>query len=256
MKHINTRDRILSILVLLGAFGQILAAATITPESFNSDTINSLLIYTQPAPFIFSIWGLIYALCVVFAIYQTIPSSNSEYLVFARPYVLSAFIGTSLWLWFAVQETGLLWVTAPLLVAIAYVLYKAIMFQRGSVQGKNSWERLASTYSLYPFAAWTLIASGVNIHSMLVQYGIISNVFLNVFIALTLLIAVFVFTVMVLRAINISPWYGLVFVWATLGIVIANIIDPNGAWLIAVAAGILGLYVAGTLISAKILRIK
>lgn len=250
----NTRDTILSILVLLGAFGQIVAAATISIDAFTGDTYNGLLIYTQPASFIFSIWGLIYALCIVFAIYQVVPSKNSEYLSYARPYVFSSFIGTSVWLWFAGQGLGLLWITAPILVGIAYILYKVITFQGGGAQGKNSWERLASTYALYPFAAWTLIASGVNAHSILIQYGVVSNVFFNVFIALALLIAVFVLNVITLRKVNMSPWYGLVFVWATLGIVIANIVNPNGAWLVAVAAGILGLYVAGILISSKILR--
>jgi len=250
----NTKDRILSILVLLGSFFQVIGAAAISIEAFTGNTYNGLLVFTQPASFIFSIWGLIYALCIVFAIYQVIPSKNSEYLSYVRPYILAAFVGTVAWLWFAGQGLGLVWVTAPILAAIAYVLWKAITCTSGKAQGSSMWERLASTYSLYPFAAWTLIATGVNIHSMSLQYGLVGGLFMNVFIALTILIAVFVLTIVTLRSVNFSPWYGLVFVWASFGIVIANITNPEGAWLVAVAAGLLGIYVFGLILSRLTLK--
>ena len=253
MKTMTTRDRTFSMLILLASVGQVIGAATISIDAFTDDSFGGMMVFTQPAGFIFSIWGLIYTLCIVFAIYQLFPSKNSEYLRYARPRVLAAYIGTVVWLWFAGGELSIVWLTVPTLAAIAWVLWKTVSFQK-IAQGTSAGERLASSYALYPFAAWTLIATGVNVHSMLIQYGLIDTLFFNVFISVVILITVSILTFISLKKLDHSPWYGLVFVWATFGIVVANIVSENGALLIVIAAGVHSVYALGMVITKNLLR--
>lgn len=244
----TTIQKVLAVGVLLAAIWQVYAAGVIAIDAFTESSFFGLLNYIQPAGFIFSIWGLIYTLAFIFAIYQLFPKNNSRYLEYARPLVIAAFALSGAWLYFAGLALDLRWMTVPTLIAIAYALYKVVVFQKSEVQGKTSWERLASTYSLYPYAAWTLIASGVNIHSILIQYEIVGTVFWNVFVSVFLLVLVTILSWFTLKQVKYSPWYGLVLVWATLGIVWANATETDGAWLIIVAAGVVSIWTAGLII--------
>jgi hypothetical protein len=237
-------QKVLAVGVLLAAIWQVYAVGVIAIDAFTENAFFGQLNYIQPVGFIFSIWGLIYALAFAFAIYQLFPQNNSRYLEYARPLVIAAFSLSGFWLFFAAQDLSLRWITVPVLIAIAYALYHVIVFQKTTVQGKTMWERLLSTYALYPYAAWTLIASGVNIHSILIQYGIVSDVFWNVFASVFLLVLVTILSWITLKQVTYSPWYGLVLVWATFGIVWTNIIEPDGALLIAIAAGLVSLWTA------------
>ncbi len=237
MKLFNT---LLPTLVFLASIGQVVAGATIAIGAFTGDSYNGLFTYTQPAPFIFSIWGVIYTLAIIYGIYQLIPKNNNAYLEHNRIYALVAFVGSGVWLYFAGTGEALKWLTIPILLAVAYCLCKAILVKVD--QDVGIWQRIASDKALYPYAAWTAIAMFVNIHTIVLQYGLISSVTVNLIFGLILWIGIICVHSEVLKKVGYSIWFGAVAVWALFGIIIANVTDTQGSIIVAACSGLAGVY--------------
>lgn len=233
------KTKIISILVLLAAISQVVTAGTISIDAFTGDTYSGLFTLIQPAGYVFSIWGVIYLLSFLYAVYQVIPANDNEYLQHNRPYALSAFIASGVWLFAAGQSLSYVWTTVPILVFMAYVLYQAVVFKPG--HESNLQTRFFSHYALFPYAAWTAIAQFVNVHSIVNQYSLIESVTGNLILGVILLVLLAVLVLFTLRRVEYSPWYGLVIVWATVGVVVSNTQNPAGEVTIQLLAGLLGL---------------
>lgn len=225
-----TFKKILPLLVFLASIFQVVAAATISIDAFTADTYNGLLTLIQPAGFIFSIWGLIYLLSFVYGIYQLFPKNNNEFLEHTRPYVLFAFIGSGVWLWCAGLSLDWVWLTVPVLVAIACLFFETITSPHA--HKLSGWQKFFSYTTLLPYAAWTAIAQVVNLHSILNQYGVIPNNDVNLVVAIVLLLVIAGITLRSLRYTKYNPWYGVVIVWATSGIAYANYTQDQGSQVI------------------------
>ena len=232
--------KLLPTLVFLASIGQVVAGATIAIGAFTGDSYSGLFTYTQPAPFIFSIWGLIYVLAIVYGVYQLVPKNNNAYLEHNRIYTLIAFIGSGVWLYFAGTGDALKWMTIPVLVAVAYCLYKAIMVKTDEELGM--WQTIASHKALFPYAAWTAIAMFVNIHSIVLQYGWISSVTVNLVLGLILWVGIICVHSEILKRVNYSVWFGAVAIWALFGIVVANLTDQAGSMIVVVFSSLAALY--------------
>jgi len=229
--------KILPYLVLLAAIGQVVAAATISIDAFTGDTYNGLLTLIQPAPFVFAIWGVIYLLSFVYAVYQVIPANNNVYLSHNRPYALFGFVMSGVWLYVAGLDATYVWLTVPILISIAYAFFKAVTPTVREPLSK--WRMICSHYALFPYAAWAAIAWVVNVHSIVNQYGLVPNKGINLLVGIFLLGIIAGITLRTLRYVSYSPWYGLVILWASFGIVYANIEQAQGSFLIALFAVIL-----------------
>jgi len=232
--------KFLPALVLLASVGQVVAGATIAIGAFTGDSYNGLFTYTQPAPFIFSIWGVIYTLAIIYGVYQVIPKNNNSYLEHNRMYALIAFVGSGVWLCFAGTGDALKWLTVPILIAVAYSLYKAVTVKTDDSVGM--WETVSSRKALFPYAAWTAIAMFVNIHTIVLQYGIISSVMINLILGLVLWAGIICVHSEILKRLNYSLWFGAVGIWALFGIVIANLLNQDGSIVVIVFSSIACLY--------------
>ena len=232
--------KILPVLVLLASIGQVVAGATIAIGAFTGDSYGGLFTYTQPAPFIFSIWGVIYVLAIVYGVYQVIPKNNNSYLEHNRPYALVAFVGSGVWLYFAGTGDAPKWITVPILIAVAYALYKAVTPKTEEKLGV--WESIASHKALFPYAAWTAIAMFVNIHTIVLQYGLISSTTANLALGLVLWVGIICVHSEILKRLGTSIWFGAVGIWALFGIVVANLTDPQGSMIVVVFSSLAFLY--------------
>ncbi len=232
--------KILPILVLLASVGQVVAGATLAIGAFTGDSYGGLFTYTQPSPFIFSIWGLIYTLAIVYGIYQVVPRNNNTYLEQNRMYALVAFVGSGVWLYFAGTGDELKWVTVPILIIIAAALCKAVMVKHDESLGL--WETVASHKALFPYAAWTAIAMFVNIHTIILQYGLITSVTVNLVLGLLLWVGIICVHSEVLKRVGYSIWFGAVAMWALFGIVVANATDSQGSIIVVVFSSVALLY--------------
>lgn len=237
---------ILKVLVLLASIGQVVAAVYLSIGTFEQ-TERVLPVFIQPAGWAFSIWGLIYTLSIVFAIYQIIPKYDNKVLRQTRLPALLGFSGSALWLYFAGMENGMVWLTILVLFAMAIVLTKVVT----AAEGKDVWQNRLSKYVLLPYAAWTGIAVWVNAQALLVDQAVVVKENINIVTNLILFVGLALFTMYYYKKSGYSLWYGGVMIWASVAILIVNL--QAGSILFATLAGVYVL-VTANLYRRKVLR--
>lgn len=231
---------ILKILVLVASIAQVIGAAYLSIGTFEQ-TVRPLPVFIQPAGWAFSIWGVIYTLSFVFAVYQIIPKYDNELLKQMRLPVLLGFSGSITWLFFAGQTNWTVWLTIPILFAMAFLFVRVVTAH----ESIDKWPRIFSKDILLPYAAWTAIAAWVNVQALLVDQSIIISSTVNILTNALLFIGLALFTLFYFKKTGYSAWYGAVMVWAGIAVVVANL-NGGSIWF-ALAAG------AYTLISAVLI---
>ena len=222
---------ILKISVLAAAILQVVAAAYLSIGTFE-DSERALQVFIQPAGWAFSIWGLIYTLSLIYAVYQLVPKYDNELLKVTRLPALIGFLGSIVWLYFAGMSSWLVWLTIPVLFAMAFVFIKV-------VTAKESEDKVQTIFSkkiLLPYAAWTGIASWINIQALLIEQSVITTDVINVIANALLFAAIACFTIYYYKRSGYSAWYGGVMVWASIGVISANLASGGSVWFAAAAA--------------------
>jgi hypothetical protein len=175
----------------------------------------------------------------VYAIYQLVPKNDNRLLKQTRIPALAGFLGSTFWLFFAQQENWLLWLTIPTLILMAFFFTKVI---RATADISGS-QKFFSQIVLYPYAAWTGIAFWLNVQAVAIEKGLINSSLENQLVSGLLFIGIVLFTGYYFRKTQYSLWYGGVLVWASIGIVVANI-NEYESQLFAAAAGLFGAIIA------------
>lgn len=163
----------------------------------------------QPAGYAFAIWGLIYGWLIVSAIFGIAKRRNSLSWDHARvPLIASLAIGTP-WLWIANQSA--IWATITIVAMAVFAIWallRAPLFDRWWLQ---------APVGIY--AGWLTAASFVSIGSTAAGYGI---AFGSLGWAYVGIIAALGVTLTVLSRKPEAPEYGLIVIWALVGIIVAN----------------------------------
>lgn len=239
-----------SLFVLLAALSQLIGLLVFSGAGAFETTARSLPTFIQPAGWAFSIWGGIYLLSFIYAIYQVIPRNDNQALRANRLLAAVAFIGSSAWLYLAQQTGVLLWLTIPVLFVMALCLNYIVLQDNLSVK---KYQRL-SREILYPYAAWTGIAAWLNVQALLNDQNIITNPEINLASNVLFLSIIAIGGFTMFKRSGYSIWYGGVIVWATIAIVSNNMDD--GSLIIATLAGAVGLltlsFVRLTIYGAKL----
>jgi hypothetical protein len=220
-------------IVLIAALSQLVGLYFFGAGNFETGS-RFLPTFIQPAGWAFSIWGMIYTLSLVYAVYQWLPRNDNQALRANRPLATVAFLGSSAWLFFANQGGVLLWLTIPTLFIMAGVLNFIVTQKDITVPRFNFYSKAI----LYPYAAWTGIAQWLNVQALLNQERIITDPVVNISSNLAFLILIGIYSFAYFRVSGWSMWYGGVIAWAALGIVSANVM-PDGNLIIAFIAGAL-----------------
>ncbi len=227
----------LKILVLVAAIGQVVAAATLSIGTFEQST-RAVPVLIQPASWAFSIWGLIYTLSIIYAIYQLVPKYDNTVLNATRLPAIIGFTGSGVWLYFAGMSDNLVWVTVLVLLGMA-VTFTFIVTAPESDRRKTN---LFSKHLLLPYAAWTAIACWVNVQSLLVDREVVTNLSYNFVTNLILFGCLTAFTFYYFSKSNYNAWYGAVMVWASVAVIAANL-SGGSVWFALLA----GLYAVATI---------
>lgn len=227
---------LLRLSVLLAALAQVPAAALLGAGSFEQ-SVEKYPVYISPDSWAFSIWGLIYALSIAFAIYQALPQNDNQTLRRVRLPALIAFLGSILWLYLAGSAGWLVWLTIPVLMLMAGAL--CVVTLPAPLAAPRA--QLLSQSFLLPYAAWTGIAQWLNIQALLNTEGFMTSGAINTASNVLLLLVIAVFSLYWLRQARYSLWYGGVIIWAVIGIIANNTGSPDGSVIIITMAGALGL---------------
>lgn len=186
----------------------------------------------QPAGYAFAIWGLIYGWLIVSAVFGIWKrSTDPAWDVMRAPLIASLVLGTP-WLWVATQSA----IAATVLIFAMAI--PAIIATLRAPAGDRWWA--AAPVALY--AGWLTAASFVSLGSTMAGYGVLMDQtgWAYVGIALALLVGLGVQS----RP-QTFPTYGLVVIWALVGIIVAN--GLTGVGIMALA----GIVIMGLMLGAQ-----
>ncbi len=169
-----------------------------------------------PAPYVFSIWALIYLLMVGFVIYQALPKyrenpyNNSVGLFFAGASLLNVF-----WLlaWHYLQVT----LSLVLMVLLLLTLVAVYLRINSETSRENIFDRVLVKLSFSLYLAWVCVALLANLNVILYDIGWLgvgfgSILFTSLIIIFGAFVALYIYFA---RGDYIFP---LVFAWAFIGI--------------------------------------
>jgi hypothetical protein len=197
-----------------------------------------------PAPYAFSIWGLIYLAFIVYAAVQLLPSQrNVEYYDRLNPHLIAANVLTSVWI--VVFRSGYLGFSVVIIVATLLVALQLFLRAHQIVDTKPARLRLTIPFAL--FAGWLSVATIAN-----VTQWIVSNEGQNFglgawrWAALIIAVAVLLAAVVAQRFRDVT--YPAVFAWALFAIAVHDREDSltitNFAYLAGIACAIIAIWVA------------
>jgi hypothetical protein len=239
---------IIKLTVLIAAILQAVAAATLSIGTFEQSE-RAFSVFIQPAGWAFSIWGLIYTLSFIYAVYQLLPKNENALLSQTRVPAIIGFLGSIIWLYFAGTEGWLLWLTAPILAGMA-IAFTYVVTATADVDTKT---QFLSRDILFPYAAWTGIAAWLNMQSVLTEQGVITSAGTNLVSNGAFLIGILIFTSYYFYRSQFSLWYGGVLVWAAAGVVAANL-QPTGNIVFGAITGLFGVTIAVVLLHKTITK--
>ncbi|WP_232818697.1 tryptophan-rich sensory protein [Exiguobacterium flavidum] len=180
-----------------------------------SDTIDTLF---KPAGYVFSIWGLIYALLLVWLILQTIPKfKENEISRKIGPWFFVSCLANGAWL----AMFSMKWFPASLIVMFVLLLSLVVIYWKIDSTTKNL--RFKAPFSIY--IGWVSVATIANVFLLMETSG--NDVLLGFGDAewTMIMLGVGVALALLFMLGNNDPIYPLVFVWAYIGI---NAASDNG----------------------------
>jgi hypothetical protein len=210
--------------------------------------VNPTLI--TPAGYVFSIWGVIYVLLGVFVVFQVLPSEKGREF---REKVGWLFIISSilnivwLFLW-QFEYLALSVIVMFLLLATLILIYLRLEIGKSKVQLR---EKIAFHLPFSVYLGWITIASIANVAATLVSvnwdgFGISQETWAIIIVIIALLIAMLV----ALTRKDIA--YGLVVIWALLGIAVKQSLNQNIVITTEVGTITLAITLIATIISSKL----
>jgi hypothetical protein len=205
-----------------------------------------------PAGYVFSIWGIIYVLLGVFVVFQALPSQKEkEYTKkIGWLFVLSSIINIAwLFLW-QYEFLSVSVVLMFLLLATLILIYLRLGIGKSPVTLR---EKLATQVPFSVYLGWITIASIADVSVTLVSvnwtgFGISLEIWAILIVIVALLIALLVVTT------RKDIAYGLVIVWALVGIAVKQSGNQNIVTLTEASAIIVMVALAAILLLSKLKR--
>ncbi|MBI1187848.1 MAG: hypothetical protein GC206_11070 [Alphaproteobacteria bacterium] len=210
---------LLRIAVLIAAVVQIAFPLFVNPFRDGQDAVRAgEASQIEPAEYAFAIWGPIYLLALIYALWQLTPRGRADPTTAQiAPYTIALYAGSSLWL--SAAQWGPLWATMPTLAAMAVCAAVALLYALRGGGGWRMWT-IVTPFGLY--AGWTLCATFVNIAEVAPQYGFDRfGLSIPVFGALSLACATAIAAWMLWRTQG-ELSYAAALLWALIAIIIAG----------------------------------
>lgn len=231
-------DRSRQVLNLVLAVAQVAAAAWSVTTGLGPDADGRVVSEPPvvPALYTFSVWSVIYAGSLIYAVYQALPAQRENPLLRrVGRWTVGAFLATTLWT--VAAGLGWDWLTVPIMFAMFVALLGAFIGFSRDRSPRTAVERLLVVLPLSIFLGYVTVATVANPASVLKQSGVVSPLGLPETawaVLMTLAAGLIASFVIVWSRGNVG--YALTIVWALIGIIVANVVDvPN--LLVAFTAG-------------------
>jgi benzodiazapine receptor len=206
-----------------------------------------------PAGYVFSIWGVIYILLGIFVVFQALPSEQGKEFQkrIGLLFVLSSFLNIAwLFLW-QFEYLSLSCVLMFLLLATLILIYLRLSIGKSKVTMR---EKLAVHLPFSVYLGWITIASIANVTVTLVSvnwdgFGISPETWATLIIIVALLIT------MLVTVTRKDVAYGLVVMWALVGIAVKQSENQNIVMITEISAIIVAIALATTFLLARLKRL-
>jgi hypothetical protein len=223
---------------ILAPVSQALTGWGLTAAEFSDSGDETL----RAAGYAFSIWGLLYAGMVAYAVYQALPASDGSPVrePLAWPSIV-AIAGCGAW----ICASGLdwRWATVAIIVVSAAALIAGLVKVAPAATSASRRDRLLIVWPLAALAGWLTVASAINILTVLTAEGLIDDGAALVA-GLAGVAAVLVVAVLVLRSTRM-PLYGVPIAWGLVAVWVAERGDnPTAAFAAFGAAILIAIYAA------------
>lgn len=227
----------LQMLNVIAVLGTLIVNSLANIVKFNGVTTGAVsdlyFNYFTPAGYVFAIWGAIYVLLVVFMVYQVRSSQRgAEYLQQIGVLYLLAALANIIWLvmfHYSADNVTLLFLTPfPIIALLVILLLTYTRLGIGTKQVSRN-ERLAVQLPVSVYLGWISVATIANIASALAifvdeQGPEIAADVQWIATAAMLVVALVLGFLMVYRRHDFA--FGLVFVWAAVGIGVKHLAIP------------------------------
>lgn len=205
-----------------------------------------------PAGYVFSIWGVIYILLGIFVIYQALPSQKGKDYQekIGWLFVLSSLLNIAwLFLW-QFEYLSLSVVLMFLLLATLIAIYLRLNIGKSIVSLR---EKLAVHVPFSVYLGWIIIASIANVATTLVSlnwdgFGISQETWALLIVIIALLITLLVI------ATRKDLAYGLVVIWALLGIAVKQSGNQNIVTTTEISAVVIVIALALSILISRLRR--
>jgi translocator protein len=200
-------------------------------------------VFVVPAGYVFSIWSLIYLGLLAFTVYQALPGRGASPLV-RRLGWLPALTGALNVAWIIAWHYEAFALTVPIMAALLATLVAIEWRIRGDGRRHAGAERWAVAVPFSIYTGLITVATIANVSAALASFGVTGGGIDPTLIAsAVLVVGLVIAATMVLRFRD--PAYGLVIVWAYVGIVVKESATP----LVPFVAGAAAIVVAGLVVA-------
>ncbi len=205
-----------------------------------------------PAGYVFSIWGIIYVLLGIFVVYQALPSQNGKdfHERVGWFFVLSSLLNIVwLFLW-QYEYLSLSVVVMFMLLATLIAIYLRLNIGKSKVALR---EKLAVHVPFSVYLGWITIATIADVSVTLVSvnwdgFGISQETWATLIVVIALLITLLV------AATRKDVAYGLVIIWALLGIAVKQSGNQNIVMLTEVSAVVVAIALVVSVLVSRLRR--
>lgn len=226
---IHTENKIINIFASIQFLLMVLFSLSDVFDPINHITIgevaNKYKVLFMPAGYTFSIWILIYILLAihVFYIYKTIiKNKESQFYLINRTgkwFCVASFFTV---IWIQVWHYEMIELS---LIVMLCILGALIMVNKYTsiIKGKKE-EYFFVKLPFSVFLGWIMVATGANLSSVLVNTGLLKTENIECISTLILVIIGLIICIIFMK-INRTTVYGMVFIWAYIGIMVEHISD-------------------------------
>lgn len=225
-------------------------STTLIGGKVTAEISDANLTLITPAGYTFSIWGIIYVLLGIFVIYQALPSQKDKayHDKIGWLFVLSSILNIAwLFLW---QFEHLIFSVVLMFMLLATLIAMYLRLDIGKSKVELS-EKITVHLPFSTYLGWITIASIANVATTLVSinwdgFGINSVTWASLIIVVALLLS------LIVTVTRKDVAYGLVIIWAFMGIAAAQTANPNIVTLTQISAIIVLLALIATIIINKL----
>lgn len=191
----------------------------------SADVSNRNMTFFTPANYAFSIWGVIYLLLLVYAVYQALPAqrTNPNARKIAWPFILSCVLNC---VWITLFQYNQFVLSVIVIVAfLLSLMYIYVTLNIGHAQVSNG-ERWALHVPFSVYLGWLSVATIANISVLGVanNWGDLFGIAQPTWAAIMLVVATLVGIILAVTRRDVA--YVLVFVWAFTAIVSKQAATP------------------------------